>query len=95
MAHPEDVINPSNLVTGSQAISGTAAEMLEAQDGARGGLVINNQSDDVAYIAMGSAADNDAFPLAANGGELALGDYRGAVWIRGDGSGRVHYAYTL
>lgn len=90
-----DVINPGTLRTGSVAINATAFELLAAREGdrPRGGLVLKNNTDDVIYVAMASGVDNDAY-IVASGDELALGDYRGAVFVRGDGTGRVHYAYT-
>lgn len=89
-----DVINPDNLQTGSAAISGTAAELLAAVP-ARGGVVLSNQTDGVVYVAGATFSDNNNAYALPSGSELALGDYRGSVFIRGSGSGRVHYAYTI
>jgi hypothetical protein len=89
-----DVINPDKLRTGSQAINATIAQFLASRDGPRGGLVISNQTDGTIYISgQDGTADASAYPVETSE-ELALGDYRGAVWIRGDGSGSVYYAYT-
>jgi len=89
-----DVINPDQLITGSQAISGTIAQFLGAVE-ARGGLVINNQTDGTIFVSgQDGTADASAYLVEA-GEELALGDYRGDVWIKGAGSGSVYYAFTI
>ena len=88
-----DVINPNTLRTGSEAINSTIFQLLAATP-ARGGLVVHNKTDSTIFLsAQDSTADNDAY-LIDVGEELALGDYRGMIWVRGDGSGRVYYAYT-
>ncbi len=89
-----DVINPDKLITGSQSISSSIAQLVAVVE-ARGGLVVSNLSDGTIYISgQDGTADASAYPIQT-GEELALGDFRGALWVRGDGSGLVHFAFTI